>query len=305
MLKKYFFSLFFSAFLCLFSLNNALAQVTEPPADNDKLSILTWNVYMLPRLVFHTGQLERARAIVDQLKDQNYDIVVFQETFDNKSRKIIWNGLKEKFPYQSGDPKHKHFYKVSTGIFIISKLPLEVIDDIYFSVCGGTDCYAVKGAVLVKVTKNNHTVQIIGTHLQSADGKKMTGQQIRKIQYEEIKEKLMIPHSEPGVPQFFVGDLNTSKDDKKSYDQLLATMEVEDGDITGGNQFSAVGGKNDLDISPNDKPHLIDYILCRRNGGFVSFTQRCVKIFQERWSKDHNDLSDHYAVLAEIELKPQ
>jgi len=304
MLKNYFFYITLCFLFCSVFLGTSVAQPVQPAtADNDKLSILTWNVYMLPRLVFHTGQIQRAHAIVEQLKDQSYDIVVFQETFDNKARKIIWNGLKEKFPFQSGDPKHKHFYKVSTGVFIISKLPLKVIDDIYFSVCGGSDCYSVKGAVLVDVTKNNHKVQIIGTHLQSADGKKMTGQQIRKIQYEEIKNKLMIPHAEEGVPQFFVGDLNTSKEDKTSYEQLLATMDVEDGELEGGNQFSSIGGKNDLDKDPNDKPHLIDYILCRRNGCLIGFTQRCVKIFQQHWSKDHKDLSDHYAVLAEIALK--
>ena len=235
------------------------------------------------------------------MKDQNYDVIVFQETFDNKARNIIWNGLKEKFPYQSGDPKRKHFYRLSTGVFIISKLPLEVIDDIYFSTCGGTDCFAVKGAVLVDVVKNNHKVQIIGTHLQSAEGIRMTGQKIREIQYEEIKNKLMIPHAEAGIPQFLVGDMNTAKDDKMSYEQLLSTMGVEDGDVSGTNQFSSPGGNNDLH-SPNDKPHLIDYIFCRINGCKVNFTQRCVKIFQEHWGKNHKDLSDHYAVLAEIAL---
>ncbi len=303
MLKNYFVAALFSVFLCLFFLKTTEAQTNDTTTDKDKLSILTWNVYMLPRLVFHTGQIKRAQAIVEQLKDQNYDIIVFQEAFDNKSRSILWNGLKGNFPYQSGDPMHKHFYRVSTGIFIVSKLPLKVVDNIFFSECGGSDCYAVKGAVLVKVTKNNHTVQIIGTHLQSADGRKMSGQQIRHMQYEEIKTKLMIPNAEPGIPQFFVGDLNTAKDDTKNYEQLLSSMDVEDGDIAGGNQFSAVGGKNDVDINVNDKPHLIDYILCRRNGCKINFTQRCVKIFQQYWSKDHKDLSDHYAVLAEVALK--
>lgn len=302
MLKQYFVLLLFSVFLGSFFINDAIAQSEELSTDNDKLSILTWNLYMRPRLAFKNGQVKRAYAIVEQLKDQNFDVIVFQEAFDNKARNIIWQGLKENFPFQSGDPKRKHFYKVSTGIFIISKLPLKVVDNIYFSVCGGSDCFAVKGAVMVNVLKNSHNVQIIGTHLQAADGKKMTGERIRQIQYEEIKNQLMIPHAEPGVPQFFVGDLNTAKADKIVYEQLLSLMEVEDGEITGENQFSSGGGKNDL-RDANDKPHLIDYILCRNNGCKVSFTQRCVKIFQQYWSKDNKDLSDHYAVLAEIAIK--
>lgn len=301
MLKKYFLPSLLIVLLCSGFLNSSKAQSIQVPTDNSKLSILTWNLYMRPRMVFKNGQVERAHAIVEQLKDQNYDVIVFQETFDNKARNIIWNGLKEKFPYQSGDPKRKHFYRLSTGVFIISKLPLNVVDDIYFSTCGGSDCFAVKGAVLVDVVKNNHKVQIIGTHLQSADGRKVSGQKIREIQYEEIKNKLMIPHAEAGVPQFLVGDMNTAKDDKMSYEKLLSTMGVEDGDVAGENQYSSGGGKDDLN-GINDKPHMIDYILCRINGCKVNFTQRCVKIFQQYWGKNHKDLSDHYAVLAEIAL---
>ena len=312
MQKKYFSFFILCALFCAVFLNTSVAQsdsiltsvaqTDQLSTDKHELSILTWNLYMRPRIVFKNGQIQRAHAIVEQLKNQNLDVIVFQEAFDNKSRKIIWNGLKEKFPYQSGDPKHKHFYKVSTGIFIISKIPLKVVDDIYFSVCGGSDCFAVKGAILVDVIKDGHKVQIIGTHLQAAEGKKMTGEKIRQIQYEEIKNQLMIPHAEVGVPQFFVGDLNTAKTDKAVYNQLLSDMDVEDGEITGEDQFSSGGGKNDL-RDANDKPHLIDYILCRNNGCKVRFTQRCVKIFQQYWSKNNKDLSDHYAVLAEIALK--
>src|SRR5438552_435742 len=154
MIKKYFLLPVFAIMLCLDFSGSTLAQTIQVPTDNSKLSILTWNLYMRPRVVFKNGQIQRAHAIVEQLKDQNYDVIVFQETFDNKARNIIWKGLKEKFPYQSGAPKKKHFYKISTGVFIISKLPLNGMDDIYFSTCGGSDCFAVKGAVLVTLTKN-------------------------------------------------------------------------------------------------------------------------------------------------------
>ena len=301
--KKKLFPLFCIFFLFLNNINIANSQSSLPSDQEQKLNILTWNLYMRPRTVFKNGQVSRAYAIVEQLKNKNYDVIVFQEAFDNKSRKIIWNGLKKQFPFKSDQPKHKYFYKISTGIFIISKLPINVIDNIYFSICGGSDCYAVKGAVLVDVVKNGHKVQFIGTHLQSADGKKMTGEEIRQIQYMEIKNKLMTPYEEKGVPQFFAGDLNIPKDDKKEYEQMLALMDVEDGEISGENQFSSGGGGlNDLQNHKN-KARIIDYILCRNNGSNVRFTQRCVKIFQQRWSKKNKDLSDHYAVLAEIAIK--
>lgn len=302
MIKKYFFCILHTFFLCCISIASINAQSAAVPVDGTPLNILTWNLYMRPRIGFRDGQVKRAPEIVKQLIDKDYDIIVFQEAFDNKARKRLWKGLKEKYPYQSGAPKHKYFYKVSTGIFIVSKLPLTVVDHIYFSECGGSDCFAVKGAVLVSCIKNNHKVQVIGTHLQAANGKKKTGREIRESQYLEIKQKLLLPYSEHGVPQFFVGDLNTKKDNKEAYEHLLKTMEMEDGEITGENQYSSGGNINDFKDA-DAKPHLIDYVLCKRNGAKVSVVQRTVKIFKSDWSVKHKDLSDHFAVLANIILQ--
>ncbi|MGB3946419.1 MAG: sphingomyelin phosphodiesterase [Bacteroidia bacterium] len=274
-------------------------------AQTDKgttINILSWNIYMRPRVAFHDGQIKRAHEIVKQMTDKNYDVIVFQEAFDNKARNIIWNGLKEKYPYQSGAPKHKYFFKVSTGVFIISKLPLEMIDHIYFSECGGSDCFAVKGAALVKIIKNGKAFQIIGTHLQAANGKKKTGSEIRKIQYDEINSKLLVPHQKTGIPQFLVGDLNTKKSNEAAYENLIKDLNMEDGDISGTKQYSSDGTTNDFKDA-DSQPKLIDYILCKKNGANVNFTKRTIEIFKSNWSKEHKDLSDHYAVLAEIVIE--
>ncbi|MFY9311531.1 MAG: sphingomyelin phosphodiesterase [Bacteroidia bacterium] len=292
----------FFLFISLLYVVNACQAQTNSEQEGTPLNILTWNLYMRPRIGFHDGQVKRAPEIAKQLIDKDYDVIVFQEAFDNKARRILWKHLKEKYPYQSGSPKHKYFFKVSTGVFIVSKHPLKVIDDIYFSDCGGSDCFAVKGAVLVSLVKNNHKIQIVGTHLQAANGKKKTGTEIRKIQYDEIVNKLLKPYAEPGVPQFFAGDLNTKKHNKEAYEQLLKDMEMEDGDITGENQYSSGGSQNDF-RDADDKASVIDYVLCKKNGADVKFIQRSVKIFRSDWSKEHKDLSDHYAVLANILLK--
>ena len=271
-------------------------------AQTDKgtpVNILSWNLYMRPRAAFHNGQVKRAPAIVNELKDKDYDVIVFQEAFDNKARRIIWKGLKEKYPYQSGKPKRKYFFKISTGVFIISKLPLEVLDHIYFSECGGSDCFAIKGAALINVTKNGKAFQIVGTHLQAASGKKKTASEIRKIQYDEINAKLLMPYKKAGVPQFLVGDLNTKKSNEEAYNNLKKDLEMEDGEISGPNQYSSDGSTNDFKDA-DDKAKLIDYVLCKKNGAKINSIKRTVKIFKSDWSVKHKDLSDHYAVLAEI-----
>lgn len=284
--------------ICVVFAPNVSAQTNETP-----LNIVTWNLYMRPRAVFHDGQVKRAPIIAEELKKHDYDVIVFQEAFDKKARNKLWKTLKDTYPYQSGKPKRKRFYKVSTGVFIVSKLPLTVVKDIFYSDCGGSDCFAVKGAVLVSLEKNKHKVQIIGTHLQAANGKKKSGTEIRKTQYMEVKEQLLIPYAEAGVPQFFVGDMNTKKEkSKEAYQQLLSDMQMEDGDITGDFPYSSGGSRNDFK-SDEAQPHLIDYVLCKKNGAKLEVKQRTVKIFQRNWSKKHKDLSDHFAVEANVVLE--
>lgn len=292
----------FHFYFLLFSLLIGSFFSTAQTDKGTPVNILSWNIYMRPRIGFHDGQVKRASEIVKELKDKNYDVIVFQEAFDNKARNIIWKGLKEKYPYQSGAPKHKYFFKVSTGVFIISKLPLEMIEHIYYSECGGSDCFAVKGAALVNVTKNGKVFQIIGTHLQAANGKKKTGTEIRKIQYDEINAKLLAPYKKEGVPQFLVGDLNTKKSNEDAYNNLIKELEMEDGEISGTKQFTSDGTTNDFKDADNE-PKLIDYVLCKKNGAKVRFIKRSIEIFKSDWSKEHKDLSDHYAVLAEIVIE--
>lgn len=71
--------------------------MNEQPDPDEELKILTWNIFMRPRFIFKDGQVERAKAIVEQLKDKTYDVIVFQEAIDRKARRIIWDGLKAFF----------------------------------------------------------------------------------------------------------------------------------------------------------------------------------------------------------------
>ena len=62
----------------------------------DTLKLLTWNVQMLPSIAKAGGKADRAKAIVNQLNDRDYDVLVFQELFHKRSRRIISNGLAKK-----------------------------------------------------------------------------------------------------------------------------------------------------------------------------------------------------------------
>src|ERR1700722_7686760 len=108
------------------------------------IKILTWNIYMLPRLYIHTGQVKRAQQIAEILKNQDADIIVFEEAFDNKARAIIREGLKSLYPYESGDPRRNVLWKTSCGVWILSKVQVDVVKQIFFKNAQGADKMACK-----------------------------------------------------------------------------------------------------------------------------------------------------------------
>lgn len=261
------------------------------------LQILSWNVQLLPAIVFYKGQKKRAPLIVNQLKDSPYDIIVFQEAFHKKARKLLWKGLQEAFPHQFG-PGKGGFMKFNSGVWIISKLKLEKTDHIKFTKCRIplSDCRANKGASFVEVIKDGQRIQIFATHVQAKEGEKY--QQTRNSQFQEIRDQLIERYKEEKIPQIVLGDLNTSKSKREDYLNMLSILDAEDGELQGEFQYTYDGLMNDMGSS-NDKK-VIDYILFNSRGNSKANLTREVKIIQERWSKKNIDLSDHYAVKCQL-----
>lgn len=270
---------------------------------NDEVSILTWNIFMLP-ITFYpkNGQLERAAGIVEQLKDQAYDIIIFQEAFDRKAREILWDGLKATFPFSVG-PGSGGFLKLNNGVWILSKFEFTTIASIKFNSCKVADCISKKGATLVEFIKGGKYFQVVGTHLQSENYP-----ETREEQFAEISEHLLTAYACEGVPQIIAGDLNTPVDDEKGYNNMLSILNAEDelpgkSEIQKKDLVSWGGLNNDLFAIGNIRiPQLLDYILVKKNGTTPTWVGKNIKIIQQAWSGDKKkkDLSDHYAVAAII-----
>lgn len=293
--------IFFIGFLFFGSATKAQTPVIIN-SDADELRILSWNIYMLPQALFpKIGQLERAEAIARELKDQAYDVIVFQEAFEKKAREVLWEGLKESFPFSTG-PGKNGFLKINSGVWILSKSPFTAIEEIEFNTCKIADCMSKKGAILVELMKNRKLFQVVGTHLQSENYPAT-----RKEQFKDIAEKLLKPFEKEHVPQFIVGDLNTAPDEA-GYADMLDLLEAEDAAprktklwlkelITWG------GRDNDLfEADAGRTPQLLDYILVKENGKCSIWIDRTIEIIQQAWdkTKTRKDLSDHYAVAAVI-----
>lgn len=267
----------------------------EDGKDRKELKILSWNIYMLPALVKFTGKIKRAKGIVKALRKQDYHIIVFQEAFHKRARKIIQKGLREIYPHAYGPANQKWFsLKANSGIWILSKIPLEVLGTIRFDECTDIDCWSRKGAMLAKGDWNGQPFQILGTHLQASGP-----DSIRHSQYRQIKNELLAPYQKKGVPQIMCGDFNTAQEDQHNYERMLSILDARHGKLHSEMKHSINGFQNDF--LDNTRQNLIDFLFYRDNeSGQPQKLERFIKVFRHEWDQDNHDLSDHYAIEARI-----
>ncbi|HWB62732.1 MAG TPA: sphingomyelin phosphodiesterase [Chitinophagales bacterium] len=266
-------------------------EVTSDNNDKD-LKVLSWNIYMLPRMVVRKGKRERAHAIVENLKNSDFDIIVFEEAFLPAARKIITEGLGKLFPYQYGPVNNSPNIKTNGGVWVISKIKLKTIKTIQFKECATWDCLARKGAMLLEGQWNGKTFQIMGTHLQADQY-----QEIRYKQMDEIYSELLAPYRRDGVPQLVCGDMNTEAEITERYCKMLDCFGAENGEISGVEKSTYDGTDNDIAQSYGvHTKTTYDYILVRNNGVKL----RAIKRFVSVLKKGKKQLSDHYGIVCEL-----
>jgi len=259
-----------------------------------QLKILSWNIYMLPKIVVRKGKEERAHAIVEQIKLNDFDVIVFQEAFLPKARKIIGEGLAELYPHHYGPANNSSNIKTNSGVWVISKIPLRQLETIQFRNCIGFDCFARKGAILLEGDWEGKSFQVLGTHLQADQYT-----EIREKQMDQIYLELLNKYRREDVPQIICGDLNTEEDIREHYCAMLDCLDAENGDISGIEKCTYDGVNNPIAQSYGAKSKTTyDYILVRKNGSIMSSIKRFVSVLKK--GKKH--LSDHYGVVCELKF---
>ena len=288
-------------FLLMMHANPQLTDKTaipSAPCDSSRceLKILSWNIYMLPSLIMPSGIRTRAKYIAGHLEQSDFDIVVFQEAFNPRARQVLWSMLKDKFPYAEGPANsEKPSLRLNSGVWILSKIPLTTLGEVEFSRAQGFDMFSRKGALMVEGDHNGTLFQLIGTHLNAGETQK-----IRNIQYLEIRDSLLEPFRKDDVPQIICGDFNTDKGDRVSYTHMISTLRVPDYEVHGACLYSYDGLHNDLMAPGYKSQDIFDYIFLEPNGIASTSATRTFRRFSDAWSHHHTDLSDHYAVTAQI-----
>ncbi|MBN1790248.1 MAG: sphingomyelin phosphodiesterase [Bacteroidales bacterium] len=268
------------------------------PQEQQYLKILSWNIYMLPYGSLINHNVKRAKAIANQIPKFDYDIVIFEEAFDRQARVILKKVLKNYFPYNYG-PVNKlpYSFRINSGIWVFSKIPLRSLSEIEFQTCYGIDKIARKGAVLLEGIWHEQRFQLVCTHLQAN-----SPDHIRHQQCMEIKEKLLGNYTVENVPQIICGDFNIEMDDQKNYRNMLTILDSDNGILAGEIQTSYDEVDNELAQKKDGKKQLIDYILIR-NKQLVNSISRRILVLKEYKDKHEFNLSDHYGIEASIQFK--
>jgi endonuclease/exonuclease/phosphatase family metal-dependent hydrolase len=274
----------------------------------DTLRLLTWNIQMLPFPAPPHGKTKRARAIAELLHQERHDVVVFQEAFKRRSRRILRRELKGSFPFQTNVLNKKVVsIKVSGGVMIFSRHPIDSVHEIRYTKRTGYDKLSRKGAVLAEINFRGKAIQVVGTHLQA-----FGTDDILISQFSQMRKELLDPHARFGVPQFLLGDFNTRKVPpvpsgmsgdspmpQTRYTTMLQTLQAEDGELAGELQYTMDRPNNDLTERSRNARLVLDYILVRP-ADFPLSIHRRVRIFRKQWHKDHQDLSDHFGLEAVV-----
>ena len=288
---KIFFVLVLLLLLCLFSL--------ETPAQD--LRVLTWNTFLIPPPFNSTKQNERADLMAEKLRTIDHDVIFFQEAFLDAKRDLIIKELAPTYPYFAVPKKGEGFFQFQdSGLFIVSKYPMKVLDQVIFDDCSGNDCFASKSAIIVEIDfPDEKKIQMIDTHLQGWDSVA-----VRKKQLMQIKT-MMKANAKLGIAQVLVGDLNIDGRIESEYADSLALMGMTssplEGRLNSSNGFSTVGCfETPGGVSEGE---WLDHIWLNPNGTETEIHSKKVVPIVGYLGLQECPLSDHYAVEAFIEVK--
>lgn len=268
-----------------------------------EIKVLTWNTFLIPPPWNNTKQKERAALMAEILPSMNHDIMFFQESFFDKKRRLIIKGLEKTHPFIAIPRKGRKLKQIQdSGLFIASKFPMQVLDQVIFKDCAKSDCFASKSAIIVEITLSNEKkVQMINTHLQAWNEAETFA--VRKKQLQQIKE-MMAVHLRPGIPQILVGDLNIDGKVEPEYSASISMMQMTstplEGALNATNGFSTEGCfKNPGGTKEGE---WLDHLWLNANGTETQIHSKTVVPIFGQLRSGKCPLSDHYAVEAYIKL---
>jgi endonuclease/exonuclease/phosphatase family metal-dependent hydrolase len=307
-----------AAIVLVVSLQAACAadRSNEPPTpsntwDASVLTVLTWNIWMMPRFTFQSPEnTRRAAAIADVLAEQDADILCLEKAFDGSARKVIAARLHGKYPYMFGPINRRFGLKVNGGVWVLSRIPLTGYREIEFHKAIGIERLSRKGAMFLSGSFGNQPFILIVTHLEGEEGAVFTTshQMVRDAQVEQIAHDLLTPPPKHGILVVIAGDFATPRlkpgsatEESEPYKNMLAKLQALNGP---GYRITLDDNRavNTLAQSNSGRTDELDYVLMRDNGVAIQTSWERRILRKSDWDGEGNrpDLSYRYTVVATI-----
>lgn len=300
--------------MIVLGLMTALLIAPEPVIAQDKaetktghretLTVLAYNIYMRPTLLFKDKQMERAKHIVQRLSD-SHDVIVFSEAFDDKVRAYLVKNIKG-YPYKSrilgrqetiGKQKRLPNLKngqINGGVLILSRYPIVKERHKIYRASLFPDSLAAKGVLQVSIKKNDRLYHIFGTHLQA--GKRSSGgPETRFKQVQDIQSLIAQGDFSKDDVVIVAGDLNMD---------LFSSQKVAGNKTEAQRMLKTLSQSTPPLKTFESRPvkHLIDYVLCSTKHRRPSIESLEKLLFYGEIDGKAHPLSDHPAVLARFEF---
>lgn len=262
----------------------------------EEVKILSWNVFMLPKPLKFSKQVERTVMITAELKKLNHDVIVLEEAFMESFRDSVASTLKETYPYQQELGRSGSITQVMTsGVYVLSRIPFQVLGHSYYKECGKADCYASKGVLLLQFPK----FQLAATHLQS--GQTIRIKKIRATQLVQIRD-LLLKHKTEKMPQLLVGDLNINALKGDEYLEAQKLLGMTSAPLGGGEVSSSSNNINCYDPRTQVRTKWIDHMFEAPHGSEMKLLSKTLVILKGKFDDKTCDLSDHHAIEGKFSL---
>lgn len=277
-----------------------------------KLKVLTYNVFLRPLgLLLRDGQGPRAERLVNYLNASDADVVVLNELLDDAVASPLLAGLRKRFPFQTSRVGEQAFQrrrgfrrrlKIHGGVAIVSRLPFDRHAECRFGARAiGDDKLADKGVVYVRLLHASGPVHLFGFHANAQRrGAKARGQQFQLL-------RSFVDVQQIGAHELVLmaGDFNVAPDSVEFVPMLQCLAAAPP--LLLNREVPSFDSRNNS-MARGPREHL-DYVLwSQRHGVPVQANNETLRPVVAPWSqrpfyRDCTELSDHYPVLAEFELR--
>jgi len=197
--------------------------------DANVLNVMFYNIQMISFGVSGMAQAAERGDLIGAQMSPNQDVVVFCEAFDDGPRvdHLIPSMTAAGFAYRTeilNEPTGIIPFPVNGGVIVFSRWPIEMEDEIDFSLCGqsSSDCLSNKGVKYARINKLGKRYHVFGTHMDA--GGDADDLLAKRQSYRELREfiaQLNIPMSEPVI---YGGDFNTSPNHGDLYTDMLDSL---------------------------------------------------------------------------------